>query len=368
MGLECREVNILKKEDMDDFLNVTDSLYDKNYDVFDKEEIKTLIEGMHTFSLCNYVWAFCIYKDSKPVGRFALTSYFGAILSLDRIVYIGFVECINDEETFKFLLTKASEFAVEHYFKRIIGPVDISFWVRYRLKVNNFADIPYTGEPYNLPYYYDHFLKSGYEVIETYTTSFYKSFEKGYTNKKLEKRYRDFINKGYVIRKFNEKNFNMGIREIYHLITKLYKNFPIYKEIAEEDFCEYFGKLRTVLNFDMVKMAYYNDEPVGFFIAIPNYNNLTYHIDNFLNVLKILFRKKFTKEYVFLYMGVEEEHRGLGSAIVYNVVKELEGKGITSIGSLVHANKASKCYDNRYIYKRNKYVLLSKNIDNILYF
>ena len=67
-------------------------------------------------------------------------------------------------------------------------------------------------------------------------------------------------------------------------------------------------------------------------------------------------------------MGVEEEHRGLGSAIVYNVVKELEGKEITSIGSLVHANKASKCYDNRYIYKRNKYVLLSKNIDNILYF
>ena len=82
----------------------------------------------------------------------------------------------------------------------------------------------------------------------------------------------------------------------------------------------------------------------------------------------MLFKKKFVKEYVFLYMGVEEEHRGLGSAIVYNVVKDLEGKEITTIGSLVHANKVSKCYDNRYIYKRNKYVLLSKNLDNILYF
>ena len=118
----------------------------------------------------------------------------------------------------------------------------------------------------------------------------------------------------------------------------------------------------------MVKMAYYNDVTVAFFIAIPNYNNLTYHIDNYLNILKVLFRKKFVKEYVFLYMGVEEEHRGLGSAIAYNVAKNLEGKKVSSIGSLVHGNKATKSYDNRYIYKRNKYVLLSKNLDNILYF
>lgn len=67
-------------------------------------------------------------------------------------------------------------------------------------------------------------------------------------------------------------------------------------------------------------------------------------------------------------MGVEEEHRGLGSAIAYNVAKNLEGKKVSSIGSLVHGNKATKSYDNRYIYKRNKYVLLSKNLDNILYF
>ena len=346
MSLECRKVDILKRADLDDFLNLTDALYSKDYNVFDKEEIKSLIEGFHIFSLRTYTEAFCIYMDSRPVGRFALTSYIDEALVADR----------------------TSEYAVEHYFKRIVGPVDVSFWVRYRLKVNNFADQPYIGEPYNLPYYLENFLKNGYKIIETYTSSFYKSFEKGYTNKKLEKRYRDFINKGYVIKNLNKKDFDVGIREIYRLISKLYSNFPLYKEISEEDFCSYFSKLKAVLNFDMVKMAYYNDVTVAFFIAIPNYNNLTYHIDNYLNILKVLFKKKFVKEYVFLYMGVEEEHRGLGSAIVYNVVKDLEGKEITTIGSLVHANKVSKCYDNRYIYKRNKYVLLSKNLDNILYF
>jgi hypothetical protein len=368
MSLECRKVDILKRADLDDFLNLTDALYGKDYNVFDKEEIKSLIEGFHIFSLRTYTEAFCIYMDSRPVGRFALTSYIDEALVADRTAYIGFVECIDDEVCFKFLLDKASEYAVEHYFKRIVGPVDVSFWVRYRLKVNNFADQPYIGEPYNLPYYLENFLKNGYKIIETYTSSFYKSFEKGYTNKKLEKRYRDFVNKGYVIKNLNRKDFDVGIREIYRLISKLYNNFPLYKEISEEDFCSYFSKLKAVLNFDMVKMAYYNDVTVAFFIAIPNYNNLTYHIDNYLNILKVLFKKKFVKEYVFLYMGVEEEHRGLGSAIVYNVVKDLEGKEITTIGSLVHANKVSKCYDNRYIYKRNKYVLLSKNLDNILYF
>ena len=64
MGLECRKVDILKKADMDDFLNITDALYSKNYNVFDKEEIKSLIEGFHIFSLRTYTEAFCIYKNS----------------------------------------------------------------------------------------------------------------------------------------------------------------------------------------------------------------------------------------------------------------------------------------------------------------
>ena len=140
MSLECRKVDILKRADLDDFLNLTDALYSKDYNVFDKEEIKSLIEGFHIFSLRTYTEAFCIYMDSRPVGRFALTSYIDEALVADRTAYIGFVECIDDEVCFKFLLDKASEYAVEHYFKRIVGPVDVSFWVRYRLKVNNFAD------------------------------------------------------------------------------------------------------------------------------------------------------------------------------------------------------------------------------------
>ena len=51
MSLECRKVDILKRADLDDFLNLTDALYGKDYNVFDKEEIKSLIEGFHIFSL-----------------------------------------------------------------------------------------------------------------------------------------------------------------------------------------------------------------------------------------------------------------------------------------------------------------------------
>ena len=41
MGLECRKVDILKRADLDDFLNLTDALYSKDYNVFDKKEIKS---------------------------------------------------------------------------------------------------------------------------------------------------------------------------------------------------------------------------------------------------------------------------------------------------------------------------------------
>ena len=49
----------------------------------------------------------------------------------------------------------AYKFAKEKWYKKIVGPVDASFWNKYRLKINLFDKRPYTGEPYNLKYYFN---------------------------------------------------------------------------------------------------------------------------------------------------------------------------------------------------------------------
>ena len=70
------------------------------------------------------------------IGDFVLASYgTGAVMAVPS----------HDQRDY--------EYAKEHKFRKIIGPVDASFWLKYRLKINKF-ERPYTGEPYNKDYYY----------------------------------------------------------------------------------------------------------------------------------------------------------------------------------------------------------------------
>lgn len=74
----------------------------------------------------------------------------------------------------------------------------------------------------------------------------------------------------------------------------------------------------------MVKIAYYEQKLVGFFVALPNYGTLVYHVNKLSNILKVLYRKMSAKEYVLLYMGVDSKHKGLGPALAYSISEELK--------------------------------------------
>jgi len=66
-------------------------------------------------------------EDSgTPAGRVLLTRYAG-----EPVLYLGFFESADDAA--------------------VVGPVDASFWIRYRLKVSGFEHAPYFSEPLNPP-------------------------------------------------------------------------------------------------------------------------------------------------------------------------------------------------------------------------
>ena len=104
-------------------------------------------------------------------------------------------------------------------------------------------------------------------------------------------------------------------------------------------------------------------KPFGFFISIPNYNNLVYNL-NFCKILKILKIKKKPQEYIMLYMGVANEHRGLGSAIVKTIIDELKENQATSVGALIKQGKATNNYVKGKIIEQFEYVLLERKIES----
>ncbi len=260
------------------------------------------------------------------------------------------------------MFDEAYKFSKDNNFKKIIGPVDCSFWIKYRLKINKFDLPPYTGEPYNKDYYLKQFEDNSYKICEHYTSQIYKILDDNYKNDKFEEHYQEFINKGYKIVKPESANIDKVIDEIFDLIIDLYSDFPIFKYLSKEDFRENFSGLKSIVNMDLVRMAYFDDKPVGFYISIPNYSNLTCNL-NILKIIKLLRIKKKPKDYVMLYMGVDQKHLGLGKAISKSIADELIILKKPSIGALSRDGKINQNYAEEVIESRYEYVLLEREIN-----
>lgn len=346
-----------EKEYIRDFLELPKLLYGKNDNMENSGEMETLLRGTHPLSKYFTLHKFLIYKNKKISGRFVITTY-----ESDATAYLGFFECIKDRGVAAYLFEKATEYAYKNGYKKIVGPVDASFWIKYRLKINLFENKPYTGEPYNKDYYLELFQENDFKICHHYTSNIYN---KVVSKEPLyDERYMTFMGKGYKIISPNVQDFDRLIKELYELLTELYSDFPIYKDVSYEDFAAVFSDYRYIINMSMVKMAYYQNKAVGFFVSVPDYGNKVYHLKNLFNILRVLRTKKKPKRYVMLYMGVDQEHRGLGKALVGSIMEELRISGLPSVGALARDGKVTQKYGEEHIEQCCEYVLLEKIIDN----
>ena len=345
-----------EKNAINDFIKLPQMLYSRDTNMEDVQQTRSLLLGSHVLSKYFHLDKFLIYQEEKIAGRFCITSY-----PDDDTAYIGFFECINNSDVAKYLFDTAYDFAKDSGFKKIVGPVDASFWIKYRLKINMFDHIPYTCEPYNKEFYFEFFKANQYEVIEHYTSNIFPIIDDRYYNGKFEIRYESYLKKGYKIISPDIRDYDKIIEELYYMIIELYSDFPIFKMLSLDDFRTIFDSYKYIIKMNMIKMAYYENKAVGFFISIPNYYNKVYHI-NIINILKIFALKYKPKEYVMLYMGVDRNHTGLGKAIVGAIEDELKRNKKPSIGALARDGKITQRYAEEIVDDKFEYVLLERKI------
>lgn len=345
-----------EKKYIRDFVGIAKKLYSAKDNMEDPDSMKKFLTGTHALFKYFTLDKFLVYDKGRPVGRFAITTY-----PDDDTAYFGFYECVDDDSAAKFLFDSAVAFCREKEYAKIVGPVDGSFWQKYRLKINLFDRQPYTGEPYNKPYYFRQFTDNGFTVSAHYTSNLFHPIDESYRNEKFEQRFQQFLDNGYRIESPTEENYDAIMGDVYDMIMELYSDFPIFKALSREDFMEIYGSFRMIMNMSMTKIAFYQDKAVGFYISIPDYANRVYHV-SLLSLPMLLKIKKSPERYVMLYMGVRPEHRGLGKALVYSIMKELAQNRLPSIGALVRDGKPNQTYLPDDVTDIYEYVLLERTI------
>ena len=346
------------ESEYEDFLTLPVDIYEKKDLMQKRSDEEQLLKGTHTLSRYFSFTAFVCYLDGKPVSRCAIT-----IHNDKNEAYLGFFDSENDREAVKALMNAAEEYACSQGIIKLTGPVDASFWIGYRMKNDCFDEHRYFSEPYGVSYYPELWKENGYEVSGTYISNIYKKVDKSEADdEKYKKRYDFLMKKGYRIVSAEKKNWDVIIGEVYHLIMELYSDFPVFSYITEEEFREMYKDLKSVLDFSMVKLGYKNDKLVGFLICVPDYGNRLYGNIGISDILFLLKNRFRSDNYVLLYMGVDENHLGLGSAISQVIFKELCRKKASSVGALIKKGKVTEKYIDSKVLKKREYVLFEKEL------
>ncbi len=345
-----------EKSYIEAFLKLPQMLYKKSERTNSKSEELQLINGTHILSHYFSVKAFLVLDEyEKPIARCIVTLY-----PNDSCGYLGLFEAKNDETACEKLFDAAHLHCVQNKIYKVLGPVDASIWIKYRLKYSGFAQ-PFTGEPHNKPYYKTLFEKFGYTVHKKYISNVYAEIE-NYTNKKGKKRLLSKLAQGYEIISPSKRNFQKHLREVYCLLLNLYSDFPAFKPIGEDEFVALFYNLRHIADYSMIKLAYLNGELTGFFIAFPNYGKVLCGNLTPLKFLQLQWLKKHAKQYIAPYLGVKKGHEGLGVAITELVLEHKSKRKIRLIGALIQEGKATNAYFGDKLQRKIEYALMYKNL------
>lgn len=322
--MRCIEVKTARE--IKRFLDLPSRLYkNAKLNPQDKYTELKILKGTHTLSNTFEATGFIVEDEDRVVTRAVLTIY-----KAEKVAYIGFFESENNINAVECLIDAVRKKAIQLEIESIIGPVDCSFWIRYRFKVNHF-DKTYTGEPYNLPYYEALFKGVGFKVYEGYYSLGLRVPVESDINPKFIKRLNNIKSNNIEIRHTSKKKFDEDFVNIFELLSRLYSRFPVYHTIPKESFIKMFWYFKYILDYKMVFTAYKGNELKGFMVCIPDYKSN--------NIIKIKTGR--CKNYIMMYLGVDKSAYGLGGSFAEICRRELQNRNSRCIMALIHNGNTS---------------------------
>ncbi len=315
------------------FVNVTINKDNLNYirpldkdinDVFDKEKNNAFQFGEavrwilkdNNGNAIGRIAAFVNSKyknkgDDVPVGGF------------------GFFDCINDQKAADLLFDTAKNWLLQKEVQAMDGP--INFGERNRwwgLLVEGFHE-PLYAMNFNAPYYQKLFETYGFQVFYNQICWLLNVPKKGgQLAPRLYAAHRKFSsNPDFKTSTVSKNNLQKFAKDFCTIYNKAWAGHDGNKEMNESDALKTFKKMKAVMDENCIFFTYHKNEPVSFFISLPDLNQIFKFLNGEFNwwaKLKFLFYKKFIgcTRLVGIIYGVTPEFQGSG--VDYFMLAEAE--------------------------------------------
>ena len=314
-------IEVNSKKDKKDFIQIACSIYknEKNWirpldkdinSVFDPKTNKAFRKGD--------VKRWILKNNNETIGRIA--AFYSSKNDKEklRVGGCGFFECIDDEEAAKMLFDTAKNWLEKNGYNSMDGPINFGerdkWW---GCLVEGFDIDPNYLQNYGKAYYQKLFENYGFQLLFRQLT-FLKKVRTPLSEKLSLKAERALRDPNYNFKTLEKRKIQKYIRDFTKIYNDAWSKYPGVSKLELSQAKLLFAQLKPILDEKILWFAYHNNDPVGFFISIPEMNQIFKHVNGKLDLfgkLKTFYHlkiKKSCKKMVGLVFGIVPKHQGKG--------------------------------------------------------
>ena len=240
---------------------------------------------------------------------------------------VGYFEAIDSQEVANLLFDTAREWLAARKMEAMDGPIhfgDRDSW--WGLLVEGYELQPLYANNYNPPYYKALFENYGFQnYFDQHTYS--RNVKAGVFNQSVYERVKRLSETpGYRFEHIEKGNLEQVAEDFRLIYNKAWALFTGVKPMDRAHAQKLMQNLKPIIDAKLIYFAFFNDEPIGFFIMVPDLNRVIGRFKgkmNLLNKIRLMLMLNYTHKANRIF------------AILFGIVPECHGKGIES--GIMHA-------------------------------
>lgn len=234
----------------------------------------------------------------------------------------GFFEAIDDQQLADMMFDAARDWLAQRGMEAMDGPVNFgsrdAWW---GLLVEGYDFQPLYENPYNPPYYKALFENYGFQNYFNQNTYIWKCYDDSINDVVYDRVKRLMSTPGYRFEPLGKGDLKTATENIRLIYNKAWALFTGVKPMSEQQAQDMMKMLRPIVDRDLIYFAYFNDEPIAFFVMVPDLNRIIGKFRgklNLINKLRLMWDLKVRRRSDRIF------------AIIFGVTPEFQGKGVES--------------------------------------
>ena len=270
----------------------------------------------HPFRSHSEMILFLTRREGKIVGRIAAIIDRNYIeFHQEKVGFFGFFESIHDAGVAEVLLSRVAGWLKGRGMEKMAGPMNPSTNDECGLLIDGFDSSPCLMMPYNPPHYPP--LFEGFGLRKRMDLYAYLLEESSFQLDRLD-RITERLRKReprLQIRPIDLPHFDEELKIIKEIYNQAWSKNWGFVPFTDEEMNLLAKELKPLVVSDLVLFAYWGEEPVGFSVSLPDYNEVLKHLNGkigLLGALKFLYYSKKIHKIRVMLLGVKHAFQKKG--------------------------------------------------------